>query len=127
MRIHNGTTLVRTFLCVLLFTATISAQKKPEYRTGHLLEVENSTDLLDRTHKASYTLHIRDGADECVARYSMTYFGHDRSGLLKPDTDVSYRISGKSLFVKTPDGKEIKARLCQMRGSCVVCGSTAVC
>ncbi|HEV2299408.1 MAG TPA: hypothetical protein VGR72_12935 [Candidatus Acidoferrales bacterium] len=121
MHIQSATTLVRVFLCVLLFTVTISAQKKPEYRTGHLLKVEDSTDLMDQTHKANYLLHIRDGADEYVARYSMTWFGHDRSGLLKPDTDVSYRISGKSLFVKTPDGKEIKARLCKMRGSILAC------
>jgi hypothetical protein len=40
-------------------------------------------------------------------------FGHDRSNQLKPDSDIQYRISGKNLFVKTQDSKEIKGRLCE--------------
>ena len=38
---------------------------------------------------------------------------HDKSDWLRPDMDVQYRVSGKSLFVKIADDKEIKAKLCQ--------------
>ena len=124
MKINHGTKLSGAFLCVLLACAAILAQKKSEYRTGHLIKVENDTDLLDQSHKASYLLYIHDGSDEVVASYSMTYFSHDRSSLLKPDTDVSYRISGKNLFVVASDGKEIKAHLChrdEKHGNLLVC------
>jgi len=111
--------------CLLLFCSALLAQKKPEYRAGRLLKIE---DLfipaeIDKTHKANYLLYIRDGSEEYVARYRMTYFSHDKSKLLKPDSDVSYRISGKSLFVKTPDGDEIKSSLCEKLASGVKCGS----
>src|SRR6267154_4347602 len=104
-------------LCFLLFCPTIRAQKKSEYRTGHILKIEDvgyiPSESGETYHKADVLLYIRDGSDEFVARYYVTIFGHDKSKVLKPDTDVSYRISGKSLFVKTPDGKELKAGLCR--------------
>jgi len=113
-------------LCFLLFCSTIWAQKKSEHRTGHLLKVEDvaiPAEFEKTAHKADHLLYIREGSDEYVALYSVTYFGHDKSKLLKPDTDVSYRISGKSLFVKTPDANEIKARLCEGVGPVVKCGN----
>ncbi len=113
-------------LCFLLFCSTIWAQKKSEYRTGHLLKIKYvaiPAEFETTYHKADHLLYIREGSDEYVARYSVTYFGHDKSKLLKPDTDVSYRISGKSLFVKTPGGNEIKARLCERVGPGVKCGN----
>jgi hypothetical protein len=116
-----------TVLCFLLSCPTIWAQKKSEYRAGHLLKIEVvaiPAEFEKTAHKADHLLYILEGSDEYVALYGVTYFGHDKSKLLKPDTDVSYRISGKSLFLKTPDGNEIKARLCERVGPGLVkCGN----
>ena len=115
-------------LCFLLFCPTNAAQKKSEYHTGHLLKIEDIGVAIypgdsGTAYKTDRLLYIREGSDEYVARYSVSYFGHDKSKLLKPDTDVPYRISGKSLFLKTQDGNEIKARLCQRVGPGLKCGS----
>jgi hypothetical protein len=68
----------------------------------------------DSAGKTAYLLHIRDGSAEYFALYSVNpLFGHDRSRLLKSDSDIQYRISGKSLFVKTEGSEEIKGRLCE--------------
>jgi hypothetical protein len=115
-------------LCFLLFRPINWAQKNSEYRTGHLLKIENVNFATypgdsGTAHKVDCVLYIRDGSDEHVARYSVTFFGHDKSELLKLDTDVSYRISSKNLFVKTPDDKEIKARLCEKSRLGLKCGN----
>ena len=106
--------LSRAFVCVVLSCLTVCAQKQPEYHTGRLLKVSDETDASSGAPEFVYLLHIREGANEYFALYKVNFiFRHDRSDLLKPDTDVQYRISGKSLFVKTPDSKEIKGRLCE--------------
>jgi hypothetical protein len=114
-------------LCFLLLCPNIWAQKKPEYRTGHLLKIEDvgyiPVESGETYHKADVLLYIREGSDEYVARYYVTICGHDKSKVLKPDTDVSYRVSGKSLFVKTPDGNELKAGLCERIGPMLKCGN----
>ena len=115
-------------LCFLLFCPINSAQKAQEYRTGHLRKIEDINFVLPpgesgTIHKVDCLFYIREGSDEYVARYNVTYFGRDKSKLLKPDTDVSYRISGKSMFVKTPNGNEIKARLCERSGVGLKCGN----
>ena len=43
----------------------------------------------------------------------MNYFQHDQSQNLVAGKDVEFRIDGKNLIVKLPDGKEIKAGLCR--------------
>ena len=103
------------FLCVPLVCLTLLAQKESEYRAGRLLKVSNESFVLpDRPGKTAYLLHIRDGSNDYFALYNVNQlFGHDRSNQLKPDSDVQYRISGKNLFVKVPDSKEIKGRLCE--------------
>jgi hypothetical protein len=104
--------LSRAFVCVVLSCLTVCAQKQPEYHTGRLLTV--SYEIVSDAAEDAYLLHIRDGANEYFALYKVKLlFRHNRSDLLKPDTDVQYRISGKSLFVKTPDSKEIKSGLCE--------------
>jgi hypothetical protein len=120
--------LTGALLCFLLFCSINWAQKKSEYRTGHLLKVENVNFATypgdsGTAHKADVLVYIREGSDDHVARYSVTFFGHDKSELLKPDTDVSFRISGKSLFVRTADGKEIKAQLCERSRLGLKCGN----
>ncbi len=108
-------TFNRVSLFVLLSCSSLWAQKQMDYRTGRLLKVSDESFVLpDRPGKTAYLLHIREGSDEYFALYNVNFlFGHDRSNLLKPGTDIPYRISGKSLFVKTPDGKEVKGRLCE--------------
>jgi hypothetical protein len=101
--------------------------KKPDtgqYRTGRLLKIQDATDVLDRTHKAAFLLLILDGSDEYVAHYTVTYFGHVNKNLVAGN-DIEFRISGNHVFVKTPDGKEIKARLCERIGDAVRCGDVA--
>ncbi|HXM34625.1 MAG TPA: hypothetical protein VN920_05525 [Pyrinomonadaceae bacterium] len=68
----------------------------------------------DRAGKTAYLLHIPDSSNEYIALYNVnSLFGHDRSERLKPDSDIQFRISGKNLFLKTPENKEIKGRLCE--------------
>jgi hypothetical protein len=107
--------LKRISLFILVFALSASAQKQTVYRLGRLLKVSSETYVLpDAIGKIQYLLHLSDGSNEYFALYSVNpIFGHDRSDLLKPDTDVQYRISGKTLFVRTPDGKEVKGRLCE--------------
>src|SRR5690349_21047243 len=119
-------------LCVVFVSVTLWAQKEAQYRTGRLLKVSSHTYALpDRVGKIQYLLRIQDGANQYFAMYSVNpLFGHDRSDFLKPDSDIQYRISGKSLFVKVQDSKEIKAHLCervQMAGSPgVKCGDSVI-
>jgi hypothetical protein len=114
-------------LCFLLFCPTIWAQKKSEYRTGHILKIEDvgyiPSESGETYHKADVLLYIRDGSDQYIGRYYVTIFGHDKSKVLKPDTDVPHRVSGKSLFVKTPGGNEIKAGLCERIEPMLKCGN----
>ena len=102
-------------LCVQLICPALWAQKEPEYRAGRLLKISDQSYISpDSAGKTAYLLHLQDGANEYFALYSLNQlFGHDRSKQLKADTDIQYRISGKNLFVKTQDSKEIKARLCK--------------
>jgi hypothetical protein len=102
-------------LCVPLVCLTLWAQKESEYRAGRLLKVSSESYVLpDAPGKIAYLLHIRDGSNEYFALYNVHFlFGHDRSDHLKDDSDIQYRISGKNLFVKTQDNKDIKARLCK--------------
>jgi hypothetical protein len=119
-------------LCFPVVCLAVWAQKEPEYRTGRLVQVSDQSFVLPGSvGKTAYLLHIRDGANQYFALYNVNQvFGHDRSNQLKPESDIQYRISGKSLFVKTQDTKEIKARLCekvQIEGSAAVkCGDLVI-
>jgi hypothetical protein len=101
---------------VLLLSWTVLAQKENEYRTGRLLSVTDATDA-EQPSKTASLLHIQDGAEDYFALYSVIHpfyvLRHDQSDSLKPEGDILYRVSGKNLFVKIADGKEIKAHLCE--------------
>lgn len=118
--------LGNALLCAVFVCVTVQAQK--EYRTGRLLKVSDESYVSPGSAgKTAYLLHIRDGSNDYFALYNVNFlFSHDRSKQLRPDSDIQYRISGKSLFVKIEESKEIKGRLCekvQMAGSpAVKCG-----
>jgi hypothetical protein len=124
MRVTRSVVVLLVAGIVFLLCSVVSAQNKSQYRTGRLLKVEDATDLLDTTHKAALLLLIQDGSDQYVAHYRVTYFGHVNKDLTA-GSDVQFRIAGKHVFVKTPDGKEIKARLCDRVGDGVRCGDIA--
>ena len=124
MRVTRLVDLLLVTAIVLLLFSVVLAQSKSQYRTGRLSKVEDATDLLDTTHKAGFLLLIQAGSDEYVAHYTVTYFGHVNKNLVAGN-DVEFRISGKHAFVKTADGKEIKARLCDRIGDGVRCGNVA--
>ena len=112
--------LGNALLCAVFVCVTVQAEK--EYRTGRLLKVSDESYVsAGGAGKTAYLLHVRDGSNDYFALYNVNFlFGHDRSKQLKPDSDIQYRISGKSLFVKIEESKEIKGRLCekvQMAGS----------
>ena len=110
---------------LLLLCSVVLAQNKSQYRAGRLVKIQDATDLLDTTHKAAFLLLIQDGSDQqYLAHYRVTYFGHVNKNLVAGN-DVEFRISGKYVFVKTPDGKEIKARLCDRIGDAARCGDVA--
>ena len=98
---------------IVLVFCSVAGAENAQYRTARLVKVENATDLLDTTHKAAFLLLIQDGSDQYVAHYRVTYFGHVNIDLTA-GTEVQFRISGENVFVKTPDGKEIKARSCHI-------------
>ena len=115
-------------LMSLFISFPIFAQKSKEFRTGHLVKKEElllPMETGQTTYKASYPIRLRDGSVETVGLYHVTIFGHDYVKPLKEDTDVPYRISGKHLFVKSQDGHEIKALLCEVKGNTTFCGSDA--
>jgi hypothetical protein len=60
-------------------------------------------------------LTIQDGSDHYLAYFRLLWWNHEHKDLAA-DTDIEYRISGNTLFVKTPTGKEIKASLCKLVG-----------
>ena len=93
---------------------TTSAQNESQYHAGRLLKISDES-FVDPygPGKKAHLLHIQGGSNEYFALYSLNpLLGHDRSEVLKPDSDIQYRISGKNLFLKIQDGKEIKGRLC---------------
>jgi len=99
-------------LCVPLLCLTVWAQK--EYRAGRLLRISDHSYISpDSPGKTAYLLHLQEGPSQYFALYSVNQlFGHDRSKQLKPESDIQFRISGESLFLKSQD-KEIKTRLCE--------------
>jgi hypothetical protein len=102
--------LGRAFLCVLLLCLTVSAQKQIEYHTG-VLDVRKASDASpDKPDKTTYLLHIRDSSTDYFALSNLKF----RESDLTKATDVQYRISGKSLFVRVPEREEIKSRICEM-------------
>jgi hypothetical protein len=66
---------------------------------------------------------VQEGSNDYDGLYQVTYWGPDFAKPLKADMDISHRISGKNLTVKTPDGHEIKARLCERAGNAINCGN----
>ena len=124
------------FLCVLVLlvpqtvaqktNTSDSAKSKPAFHAGQLVKIENVTDTSKQSEKAGYLLTIRDGTEQYFAHYTMTYFSHDRSKEFEEGKDIQYRIDGKHLIVRSPQGEEIKMRLCQQAGNWVRCGNMAV-
>ena len=115
-------------LISLFISFPMFAQKSKEFRTGHLVKKEQlfvAIETGQTASKASYLIRLRDGSVETVGLYHVTVFGHDYVKPLKEDADVFYRISGKHLFVKSQDGHEIKALLCEVKGNTTFCGSDA--
>jgi hypothetical protein len=103
------------FVCGLLVTGTVFAQKESDYRTGRVVKVTGA-DYVDPGGKGqiAFLLHIQDGTQEIFGKFTVNIlFGHDSRSEFKPNADVPYRISGKSLFVKTAANKEIKGHVCE--------------
>ena len=96
--IRSALTACSALLCVAFLCATVSAQNQTDYRGGRLLEVRDVSDL--ESAKSAHLLHIRDGADDYFALYSVLHpffvLRHDQSDFLKPDTDVQYRVSARA-------------------------------
>jgi hypothetical protein len=70
-------------------------------------------------------IKVSDGDAETIGFYKVTCFGHDTVKALKNDTDIPYRVSGKNLFLKSPEGHEVKAQLCEQRDEMVVAVKTS--
>jgi hypothetical protein len=101
--------------CGLLVAVTAFAQTQSDYRTGHVVKVTGQ-DYADPGGKSqiAFLLHIQDGTQDIFGKFTVNVlFGHDSRSEFKLNADVPYRISGKSIFVKTPENKEIKGRVCE--------------
>lgn len=101
--------------CGFLLAVTVFAEKPPDYRTGRVVKVSGQ-DYVDPGGKSqvAFLLHIQDGTQEFFGKFTVNIlFGHDQRKAFKENADVPYRVSGKSLFVKTPEDKELKGRLCE--------------
>jgi len=95
-------------LLSFLISVPIYAQKDKDFRTGHLVKVEQVFIPMEAgrtTYKANYLIRVRDGSAETVALYHVTIFGHDYVKPLKEHTDIPYRVSGKHLFLKSSEGQ----------------------
>ena len=103
------------------------AKNKTNFQKGQLLKIEDAHNLEKTSEKAGYLFTIQDGASRYFGRYTLNYFQHDRSKEVTEGEEVDFRIDGKHLIVKTPNGEEIKMRLCEQKGNCVKCGSMAIC
>jgi hypothetical protein len=117
---------ITTLLLVLSFSSTLCAQKNSEFQTGHLLKIESvavSTVTGANPFKASYLLQLREGNNGYYGLYKVSSFGHDYAKSLKAGVDIPFRISGNNLILKTPEGHEIKTRLCERAGNATRCGS----
>src|SRR3974390_669844 len=104
-------------LCVAVLCSTVAAHKESEYRAGRLLSISDQSYAWPPGGpvQPAYLLQIQDGANKYLALSPEALsFGHDDDSQLKPESNIQYRISGKSLFLKTLDNREIKARLCEM-------------
>ena len=104
---------------------TAHAQKKVDYKVGRLLKVSDQSFISpDGNNKIAYLIHLKEHENDYFGLYNVhILLGHDQSKLLKPDSEVQFRVSGKDLFIKTEENKELKARLCE---KVMVFGSPAV-
>jgi hypothetical protein len=110
-------------LCLPVFCLAVGAQNGSDYHTGRLLSITDRSYAwpLDGSAGPAYVLHIQDGPNLYFALYTgepmitvKQLSGHE-DGPLKPETDIQYRIWGKTLFLKTSqDRKVTKTRLCDM-------------
>jgi len=111
---------------LLICSAAWSQNKKDEFHTARLVKVTNlgAPVVPDSPSnvKASYLVTIQDGENRIKGYIKVSMLGHDRAKNLKADTDISYRISGNSLYLKTADGQEIKSSLCKTVRNLQKCG-----
>jgi len=104
-----------------------TTKNKTNFQKGKLVKVEDAHDLGKTSEKGGYLLTIQDGASRYIGRYTLNYFQHDRSKEVSEGAEVNFRIDGKHLILKTPNGEEIKMRLCEQKGNCVRCGNMISC
>ncbi len=105
-----------------LLCSAIWAQVTSEYRTGRLTMVGYVPMPLE-VGGTRYLIGVREGSYQYIALNKATDSAHDYIKELRTGTEVSYRISGKSLFVKTTGGHEVEAHLCKSVGQISDCDS----
>lgn len=117
--------LTATALCALVSTGCF-AQKPSDFVVGHLIKIAANVISLEpgrENYKPNYLFKIRTGETVSIALYHLVGGEHGYADALTENTDVNYKISGKNLFLKTPDGHELKLLLCNSNGEATVCGT----
>jgi hypothetical protein len=115
--------LTTVFLCVCVSTPCFA--QKPSDSLGHLLKIVAGTNSLEpgrENYKPNYLFKIRTGETVSIALYHLGGRQQGYVDAFNDNTDVPSRISGKNLFLKTPDGHELKLLLCDVKHKATVCG-----
>ena len=108
------------FLVLLVLTTSVTpwAKDTTAYHTGTIVNIDSSSD--PESTSSHYTLTIQDGTDRFVGDSVLHIWNHEPDDL-KVGGQVQYRISGHHLFVKRANGKELKTKLCVVKGGATVC------
>ena len=108
------------FLMLLVLTSSVTPWAKDTtiYHTGTIVNIDSSYD--PEGTSSHYTLTIQDGTDRYVGDRVLHIWNHEPDDL-KVGGQVQYRIDGHHLFVKRANGKELKTKLCAVKGGATLC------
>jgi hypothetical protein len=105
-------------------TLSIPAQKDMEYSAGYLIQIAAGVISLQpsgKNHESNYLFKLRTGLTDTITLYR-TPPGKDPTQSFHESSEVAYRFSGKNVFLRTPNGHEIKTLLCEAKGDAIICG-----
>ena len=105
-------------LLVLTSSVTTWAKDTTTYHTGTIVNIDSSYD--PEGTSSHYTLTIQDGTDRYVGDRVLHIWNHEPDDL-KVGGQVQYRIDVHHLFVKRANGKELKTKLCAVKGGATLC------
>lgn len=101
-----------------------AASNAPGVRTARLMNIEDVTLFQPpkENYLGAYILTLQDGQTAISVLFHYGLFQHDYTKEIHAGMDIPYRTSGKHVYLKSQDGKEVRTALCESKGDKIRCG-----